>query len=63
MFPSEHRVRCDQTVKRRITQAEYDIVVNYMVKIGLTDGFMQELSSAEETYIPKFDLSGVPGKE
>ena len=45
---------------RRITQAEYDIVVNYMVKIGLTDGFMQELSSAEETYIPKFDLSGVP---
>ena len=45
---------------RRITQAEYDIVVNYMVKLGLTDGFMQELSSAEETYIPKFDLSGVP---
>lgn len=45
---------------RRITQAEYDIVVNYMIKLGLTDGFMQELSSAEETYIPKFDLSGVP---
>ena len=50
-------------LNRRITQAEYDIVVNYMVKIGLTDGFMQELSSAEETYIPKFDLSGVPESE
>lgn len=47
-------------LNRRITQAEYDIVVNYMVKLGLTDGFLQELSSAEETYIPKFDLSGVP---
>ena len=47
-------------LNRRITQAEYDIVVNYMIKLGLTDGFLQELSSAEETYIPKFDLSGVP---
>ncbi len=45
---------------RRITQAEYDRVVDYMMKLGMEDGFLQELSSAEETYIPKFDLSGVP---
>lgn len=45
---------------RRITQAEYDIVVNYMDKLGIEDGFLQELSSAEEVYVPKFDLTGVP---
>lgn len=45
---------------RRITQAEYDRVVDYMLKLGMEDGFLQELSSAEETYVPKFDLSGVP---
>ena len=29
------------------------------VEIGLEDGFIQELSSSDEKYIPKFDLSGV----
>lgn len=47
-------------LNRRIAQAEYDRVVDYMMKLGMEDGFLQELSSAEEAYIPKFDLSGVP---
>ena len=38
---------------------EYDKVVDQMLELGLTGGYLQELSSAKEEYIPPFDLSGV----
>ena len=44
---------------RRLTQEEYDRVVNHLLELGLEDGFVQELSSADEKYIPSFDLTGV----
>ena len=47
-------------LERRLTQEEYDAVVNHLFALGLEDGFVQELSSAEEKYIPAFDLTGVP---
>ena len=46
---------------RRLTQAEYDAVVDHLLDLGLEDGFVQELSSADEKYIPAFDLTGVEG--
>ncbi len=49
---------------RRLTQEEYDRVADHLMDIGLEDGFIQELSSSDEKYIPKFDLTGVlPRKE
>ena len=47
-------------LERRLTQEEYDAVVDHLFALGLEDGFVQELSSAEEKYIPAFDLTGVP---
>lgn len=44
---------------RRLTQEEYDKVVDHLLELGLEDGFVQELSSSDEKYIPKFDLTGV----
>ena len=44
---------------RRLTQEEYDRVADHLLELGLEDGFIQELSSSDEKYIPKFDLSGV----
>ena len=44
---------------RRLTQEEYDKVADHLMEIGLDDGFIQELSSSDEKYIPKFDLTGV----
>lgn len=44
---------------RRLTQEEYDRVVDHLMDLGLEDGFVQELSSSDEKYIPAFDLSGV----
>ena len=44
---------------RRLTQEEYDRVVDHLMDLGLEDGFVQELSSSDEKYIPNFDLTGV----
>lgn len=44
---------------RRLTQAEYDLVADHLLELGMEDGFIQELSSSDEKYIPKFDLTGV----
>ena len=44
---------------RRLTQEEYDGVVEHLMALGLEDGFVQELSSSDEKYIPSFDLTGV----
>ena len=44
---------------RRLTQEEYDRVADHLIELGLEDGFIQELSSSDEQYIPKFDLTGV----
>lgn len=44
---------------RRVTGAEYRATAQYMRDCGLTDGFVQEKSSAKEEYTPDFDLSGL----
>ena len=48
-------------LERQLTEDEYERVVDHMLNIGLEDGFVQELSSSDEKYIPSFDLTGVPG--
>lgn len=44
---------------RRISTWEYRQVVNRAVDLGLTQGYMQQKSSAKEEYTPPFDLEGV----
>ena len=44
---------------RRITTYEYRKVVDQAIALGLTEGYMQEKSSAREEYTPPFDLEGV----
>ncbi len=46
-------------LSRRMTQEEYDEIEEYLFDSGIEDGFMQELSSAKEEYIPPFNLEGV----
>ncbi len=40
---------------RRITHAEYREVAEYAEKLGITQAFLQEKSSASENFIPKFN--------
>jgi len=41
---------------RRLKPIEYKIVINHALKLGLTNIFTQEIESAEEEYIPDFDV-------
>lgn len=41
-------------LNRKITKEEYNEVIDYFFEIGLENGFIQELDSASEEYIPKF---------
>jgi len=48
-------------LNRRLDPEEYERVVDHLMALGLEDGFVQELSSSDEKYIPAFDLTGVDG--
>lgn len=45
-------------LNRRIVTAEYQKVIDEFERLGFENGFMQERSSAQTDFIPKFDLSG-----
>ena len=55
------RVQGVDQLERRLFQEEYDAVVDHLMELSLEDGFVQELSSSDEKYIPAFDLTGVDG--
>ena len=44
---------------RTVRRSEYRAAAQYMADCGITDGFLQENSSARPEYTPAFDLSGV----
>lgn len=50
-------VPCYQsTINRNLKLLEYKIALNYMGKKGITNGFIQELSSANSSYVPNFNI-------
>ena len=46
-------------LKRRITEKEYDELLDYAIDIGLENGFMQSLDTSSESFIPAFDYKGL----
>lgn len=48
-----------QELNRRITDEEYETLVDYAIEIGIENGFIQEGDTAEESFIPAFDCEGV----
>ena len=46
-------------LNRRITEEEYEELVDYAIEIGIQNGFIQEGDTAEESFIPAFDCEGV----
>lgn len=47
------------SLNRRISQEEYDRIVDYAIQIGVENGFIQEGKTASESFIPAFDCEGV----
>ncbi len=54
-----HRAHEHPGINRRLTEREYEEIVDYLIALGLEEGYCQELSSATPDYIPPFDLEGV----
>ena len=46
-------------LNRKVTEEEYEELVDYAIEIGLEQGFIQEGDVAEESFIPAFDCEGV----
>ena len=46
-------------LNRRVTEREYEEVVDYAVALGVERGFIQEGDTAKESFIPEFDGEGV----
>jgi len=46
-------------LNRKITNEEYDELVDYAIDIGIEQGFVQEGETAEESFIPDFNCFGV----
>lgn len=46
-------------IYRKVTEEEYDELVDYAIEIGVERGFIQEGETAEESFIPAFDCEGI----
>lgn len=46
-------------LNRKVTEAEYEELIDYAIDLGVTNGFIQEGETAAESFIPAFDYEGV----
>jgi putative pyruvate formate lyase activating enzyme len=46
-------------LNRRITEDEYEELVDYAIELGVENGFIQEGETASESFIPEFNNEGV----
>lgn len=46
-------------LSRKVTKREYNKVVDFAVNLGWKNGFIQEGKTAQESFIPAFDSSGI----
>lgn len=46
-------------LNKKVSQEEYDELVNYAYDLGIRNAFIQEIGTVSESFIPKFDLRGV----
>ncbi len=54
-----HRAAQYPPLDRRLTEHEYAQVCDNFIELGFSEGYVQELSSAEAHYTPDFKLEGV----
>jgi putative pyruvate formate lyase activating enzyme len=47
---------------RKVTEEEYEALVEYAMEVGVEHGFIQEGETAEESFIPAFDCEGWKAK-
>ena len=53
-FPT-YKAKYDEEINRKLTQEEWQEIEKYIEKIGIENGFIQELGEHEEEYVPNWD--------
>ncbi len=56
--PLSHVTRFPE-LNRRVTAEEYNRVISFCLRLGLENAFIQEGETAQESFIPAFDLEGI----
>lgn len=46
-------------LNRKLTEEEYEEIVNFAIDLGVENGYIQEGETAEESFIPAFDYEGI----
>ena len=54
-----HRANEHEDISRKLKPIEYKVVCNEAIKLGLLDGYFQDLESADSAYTPVWDLEGI----
>ena len=55
-FPT-YKAKNDSLINRKLNKKEYKEVFNYLYSLDLQNGYIQELGSHEEEYVPDFNLT------
>ena len=53
-FPT-YKARNIEDINRKLTKDEYEQIENYLYRLDLENGYIQELGEHEEEYVPKWD--------
>ena len=46
-------------LQRRLTEEEYEVLIDYALDLGIENGFLQDGETARESFIPAFDGEGL----
>lgn len=55
-FPT-YKAKKDSLINRKLNKKEYKDVLNYLYSLDLQNGYIQDLGSHEEEYVPDFNLT------
>ncbi len=50
---------CYPEINKKINPKHYEALVDYCVKLGISNAYIQEQGTASESFIPNFDLRGI----
>ena len=54
-FPT-YRAKEIEDINRKLTKEEYEEIENYLYRLNLENGYIQELGEHEEEYVPKWEV-------
>ena len=54
-FPT-YKAKEDKNINRKLSMQEWREIENYVYKIDIKNGFIQELGEHEEEYVPKWNF-------